>query len=311
MTFIAPDWKDELNYPSPETEKNLSFWAWQFLRRNKTYQAEWKEYADDLYSMAGRLPNVLPFVRTLCDEDFRKSEEAKSISNEAWNEMALIAEKQVEWLHFDPPLLPTETTFDDWMKRVSLLTESEVRFTAKAKAIGKKWGIGRVQNPARPVMNPGNKFSTSSTTIKYFVKNPHAGDENYLIQAFDMRLPVDVLRAKFEYILKYREKTIEAGRVNPYKGRPQRSLLLFSKYLRVLDAGDSGAKIPEIAKILLPEQDADGAKKVVRNWINAAKKIKTEDYHVLPAYTVMEKPTIKDIMLLPVGYGLERKIAPN
>lgn len=40
---MIPNWKNKEAYPLPETTSNQQ-WAWEFLRRNKDYQAEWHKY---------------------------------------------------------------------------------------------------------------------------------------------------------------------------------------------------------------------------------------------------------------------------
>lgn len=62
MTFVAPGWEIEANYPDPRKQSDLSVWAWEFLRRNKSYQAAWKEYVDRLYKIADRLPQLRPVL---------------------------------------------------------------------------------------------------------------------------------------------------------------------------------------------------------------------------------------------------------
>ena len=39
-----PDWKDSKNYPNPDEADN-SQWAWEFLRRNENYQADYQKYS--------------------------------------------------------------------------------------------------------------------------------------------------------------------------------------------------------------------------------------------------------------------------
>ena len=37
-----PDWRDSSQYLDPESTSRKQ-WAWEFLRRNRMYQAEWKK----------------------------------------------------------------------------------------------------------------------------------------------------------------------------------------------------------------------------------------------------------------------------
>ena len=63
MSFVAPDWRVESEYPSPDQNTGLSFWAWQFLRRNREYNADWNKYSASLNQMAARVPELWPVVR--------------------------------------------------------------------------------------------------------------------------------------------------------------------------------------------------------------------------------------------------------
>jgi hypothetical protein len=41
-----PDWRDPSSYPDPKNTSRTQ-WAWEFLRRNRSYQAEWKKVDED------------------------------------------------------------------------------------------------------------------------------------------------------------------------------------------------------------------------------------------------------------------------
>jgi len=45
-----PDWRDSSQYPDPESTSRKQ-WAWEFLRRNSSYQAEWKQQNEADYSV--------------------------------------------------------------------------------------------------------------------------------------------------------------------------------------------------------------------------------------------------------------------
>jgi hypothetical protein len=38
---MTADWRDPAKYPDPKTTKPVR-WAWEFLRRNPSYRADWE-----------------------------------------------------------------------------------------------------------------------------------------------------------------------------------------------------------------------------------------------------------------------------
>lgn len=285
MSFTSPDWRDASRYPTPDLIPDMSFWAWQFLRRNQAYQNDWSDYIDDLRSLVLREPKWIPFL-----------EKERHLAGMAWgvgtqatasNVMTLLSpfNQPIENVHVEPPALPSETTLDEWRSRV-LTNGTAWAIQPRVRALGAKWGLDWMQSPAADKLLRSNRFILNGHGPCFLGDlNPYVEDGDFASVAFDLRMPADVLRAQFELVLKVRQQRIAGRDLEPYQARPQRAQSSYSNYLRVLDAMSSGAKIDEIAASLQGHIYLEDAKKVVRNWIKAAEKLRDESYRILPVYS--------------------------
>jgi hypothetical protein len=288
MSFIPPNWRNASEYPSTEEHASLSFWAWQFLRRNKEYQAEWEGYVRALYQMAKRVPELLPFVRLTCDVEFRSSSEAKMLCSDrdALGKLEDLAGDQLEYIHMDPSPSPSEQTVGQYEERMERDGARGWSLTPKSFVLGEKWGLKYLENPSAESLGLLNGFLVNGASFRSIGHvNNYADDKNYIVPVFDMRLPVAVLRKQFEFLLSRRASNVKRGKVVPYGLRPDRQFSLYREYIRVLDAVDAGENNTDIATALLPHQDKEGSRKAVKNWSNAAEKIRKSDYQLLPAYS--------------------------
>lgn len=254
MPFTAPDWREESAYPKSGDDHNLSFWAWQFLRRNSTYQADWAEnlrIAADVGS---------PFASKVVESGHGCSD--------AENICAVSPLSELE-------------------QRLSLLN-AQSHIDERETRLAGKWGLVKFLDPASDDLPNWNGFSIDGGVITVLTHSvPDYRDDNYLTPQIDLRLSVEVLTAQFKTILAERERLINHRLIVPYTGRPQRAIHLYPHYLRVLDALTCGTTLSDIAAELLPRQDPDGAKKSVTNWKNAAVKIRDETYRMLPAFQII------------------------
>lgn len=265
MEFTAPDWLDANAYPSYESQTAPSFWAWQFLRRNKGYQAEWASYVASLEPMFERTPAW----RNELDSYYR----IKSPGGE------LARQESIEFWSCVPAVQPGEFTLDQYLKRGVAKISS---WQKKTYVLGKKWGIEELQSPGLDTLARGNRFLVSGATAVFIGHDRSKVDDvNYVLQQFDLRLPVAALEAQFALLLSERARRIDTGQVVARDGRL--ALAKYANYLRVLDAIDAGATSAEIAKVLLSHQDDSGAKQSVENWKKAAIKLRDENYRGLAA----------------------------
>lgn len=292
MSFIAPDWRDESNYPDPVKVQSLSLWAWEFLRRNPLYQAAWDGYVEKLRAVAVRLPEFAACVDWLiAGADVATLEEGELIERDRLCALVL---DQPELFYFDPPALPGET-IEDWGQRVAV-EERENELMPLDRFLGREWRLGRLVNPAWPYLSQSVRFLNSGTTLVFggartgqLRSKPSAHDHiftGYLFSPhFDLRLPEAVLRAQFSQILAIRANRIAASDFVPYSGRPEKSLPNFRNYLRTLDGLAADVKLTAIAERILPHySDAVGARKTVENWRKKAIKIRDVEYAQLPVY---------------------------
>jgi hypothetical protein len=252
MSFVAPDWKDESVYPAADIQKGLTFWAWQFLRRNPDYQNDWEEYADGLRAMVGRYRELEPFLRWRL-EPGNKDEQ---LSHEDSERLSGLAWKQPEYV----VVTPAGTSPRDLV-------------------LGPKWGLHALQNPALPKLYTPNRFLISGSQVG--AGSEHADSPNHYPVVFDLRMPADVLRSQFKAILGLRDELVKSKQITPYKGRPERSRDNFPNYLRVLDAQDAGAEVSEIANTMLDYMDPLDAKKTVHNWKKAAEEFRSSGYRTM------------------------------
>ena len=261
MLFTAPNWREESAYPRDSDNCSLSFWAWQFLRRNCAYQADWRELAEEMRLKAKSFPTLAGMLE---NDTWRYSRPDEAVGVITVNN-----------------LLPQ-------MQVSQLAAEACIR--SQAAAFAKKWGIEKIVSPMSSDMPHWSGFDTDGGRINILtVSVPDYRDENYLVPQIDLRYPVEVLEAQFKAILAERTRLIKHGRITPYTGRPQRARHLYPNYLRVLDALSGNETIAEIASVLLPHQDTENSKKTIQNWKNAAIKIRENTYRLLPAYQILKE----------------------
>lgn len=262
MSFTAPNWRDPDAYPSHEKHEDLSFWAWQFLRRNKKYQAEWADYVSSLAPLFKRSPESRTFfaIHSYIDASFFPS----------------LKEQPVEL--WDCALAPGETTILDYLKRAKTLR-------TKTAALGESWGLEELQSPGLEWLGRRGFIEKGPRASFIFHERDQAKieDPNYALLRFDLRLPVASLKQQFAFLLMERARRIDEGEVHPHDGRI--SLVKYVNYLRVLDAVDASATAAQIAEVLVPYQDKIGQKQTIENWKRAAVALREDGFRTLPAYT--------------------------
>lgn len=253
-----PDWKDPKAYPEPD-DLSLGQWAWQFLRRNPEYQADfakWRELRDGLDDPEGRLPTI--------DQD-------------------------LSFFVCDPPASDGET-YATYRKRVGNKWRSEISLYAH---LWEKYGL---RTGARFWLLPDPREDQQSVwfetlTIGYIPGIPDCreyvvGPEAFeVLVRFNLEWPIEVQLEKAQKILK-RERTYykKNDAFEPIEKRNR--LDKFQLYIRLLDAEVSGAEAGEMAAVLLPNRDNSypdyGADKNIRDGLKAAQKLRDRDYRFIP-----------------------------
>lgn len=116
---MQPDWQNASTYEYTET-LNLEGWAWEFLRRNPEYKAEWAEYLKK---------------KTKLEKIYGKIA--------SWKTKKLEAEPMA-W-HYDPPKNPGES---DHVWRMRCIAEGgNPDRTLIMKGLAKKWGLRQMHDP--------------------------------------------------------------------------------------------------------------------------------------------------------------------
>lgn len=277
MSFVAPNWKNKLEYPDPSIQKNLSFWAWEFLRRNISYQNAWREYVGTLREKVDRFPELEKFV------DHLISERPACQTNENGNFISLYS-KESHFISFSGPPFIGESV-EEWKVRIEELS-IEADSLKIDKLLGEPWGLGRIINPMTKYSISNVYWLKTGTALTRIVGSTKDFEGlNYFITPFDLRYPVDVLKSQFEAILRNREWLIKNNTIEKYNARPEKSLMNFGNYLRTLDALAEGVTIADIARHIFPNEDSEGAKKKVNNWKKRATIIMNEEYKIFPLYS--------------------------
>ncbi|WP_150621151.1 transcriptional regulator domain-containing protein [Pandoraea horticolens] len=293
MNIFLPDWTDESAYPDPaDNTFTLSEWAWQFLRRNEGYQADWIEYVRSLDALANRVPSLTDVCRLETDPAFRRSaagQAFRQLMDDGTGEEYDLVRDQVEWNHLSVAVLEGETSVTQVMRR-AIRDGLPWRRCSYSSWLGRKWGMRRMRHP-----NLGGgaaAFVRSGVGFRELgARNPFVGSIEYCTPVFDLRLPVDVLRAQFECVISKKMmmkrarkmESTDAECVEEVTTRPERQRQNFRRYLQVLDAQSSGVARAEIVRVLRSDAVGDSAK-TVRNWLIAAELLRDSAYLDLPLW---------------------------
>lgn len=292
MSFTAPDWRVESNYVDPKIELNLSYWAWEFLRRSPAYGASWAEFVANLRKLVPRLPDVENYINHIIDG----TPAAASIEQgEAFYEQTADAP---ELLHFSPEKSSGET-FEEWTVRASGL-DAPMSITPLDQFLAEKHNLDKLVNPALGYWAngfPRMRFRNSGLVVKQVVsggasvRRASLSDTfygNQMTIAFDLDSPDSVLVAQLQTALVAQRQRVRSE-VEPKDeaARPNGSLPLFRTYLRTLDARAAGIKHSVIGAAIVPhktlkQQDADA-----RNWENRALVLRDSLCIEMPAYEVI------------------------
>jgi hypothetical protein len=291
MSFVAPDWRVESNYADPKNETNLSFWAWEFLRRSPAYNASWAEYVASLCRMAQRLPDQADYIKHIIAGT---NAPVPIEQSEAFHEQAADA---LELMHFSPPRQGVET-FDEWAQRDR---EPGTRFccTPLDQYLGGKHQLENLVNPSLSFRAANGfarvQFKNSGLRVKHVV-NGRSPSSRATVQdmlwgsrmtlEFDLESPDTVLVAQLKAALKGQRLRIKNNAETVKKvARPKGSLTLFRTYLRVLDAMDAGCKPLEIVAEIEPHKDKEQQSDDIANWTKRAIELRDVQCVDLPAYT--------------------------
>lgn len=237
-----PDWQDDSAYPSNFEEWSVSQWAWEFLRRNKEYQADYAHYASIPAWLDGGTTGKLsgcPFA--------------------SWESM--------EFRYCDPPSLPGETGAEYEARMES--DEIAYEHMPLEEYLMEKWGLIHLIDPfatvddALDLFQPyGEHFNLPPWVVsipsEYDRKllgercpYPQDDDVCQITLRFDLRYSIDQQIEETKQLLIAMKEEIQPELIR--KSGPQKPKL--PVFLRTFDAITAGATHREIAEKLFPHLD--------------------------------------------------------
>lgn len=249
-----PDWADESAYPDASHSSRL--WAWEFLRRNLEYQADYQRFTS--------VPSTVI------------ADDGVSVWSAKWSGTFSVDE-DTKFFHCDPPALPGET-----------VSEYEQRHSGKEfilenleEHLLKKWGVSTLNDPAGEDISMGgygDGFGLPPHFLEFESESDVPFDDplrfeggggggrrvtlrcgpdavtdhlSHLFVRFDARYPLDRQIEEVRSLYESRRRLLEEhsfALVNPVG--PQLSRL--RGYLRIFDAKWHGATHREIARKMYP-----------------------------------------------------------
>lgn len=252
---FPPDWKDPSAYPDPET-LTLQQWAWEFLRRNPDYQADYE----------------------------------KVINLPEWYPTILLSNPKLENYICDPAAYPDES-FEAYKKRCE-----EKGLDYKVQWLGhfysEKWGLKcSLPNPEddQPIdleFEPIEPVRVLDISTEFMVDEDgfiiwREDKEGHLILTFDLTKPTKTLLKQAEQHIKRHKEPLFGKRKESFRFH----VANFKKYIRLLDAEAQGAEIPEMASEIFSEVENEypdfiGSQRV-RDSLEAARKLRNHTYRYL------------------------------
>ena len=227
------DWTNPDLYPTGN-EVLPERWAWEFLRRNPEYRADFQKMTSELATLASNVPT----------ENTNWLERAPNWKLNVYEPHPLLGESLKSWR----------------LRCVTLGVYPQV--TPRKQWYAKRWHLHRMVDPDEtfgnairfePLAYP--KAVTWEGVGDYF-----AGDEEnfslrlpYVVLAFDLSKPIKQQLTKAEHFLQAKKKQAKALNIKRSSNRQQN----FPTYLRVLDALGAGVKPKQIADELFPHKNKD------------------------------------------------------
>jgi hypothetical protein len=244
----VPNWRDAAAYTRSFIEEKIStdlriedwplqVWVWEFLRRNKEYQADYKRFA--------ALPTYYP--------GGGKTSKLSGRSASREDDTAL--------RYCEPPALPGETV-GQYRDRLgtSIITEIPIESHLMIK-----WCITNIPYPARDdgyfilvpdIEMPPHWLQIEGVDATGYIPPMPAPDEiHHVTLRFDLRYSIDKQLEKAKEYFKFQQEYLKeiGGETDLIRATgPQFHKLPF--YLRAFDAHNAGAKLDEIGEILFPEK---------------------------------------------------------
>jgi len=261
-----PDWQKSSDYP-PANEKNRRRWAWEFLRRNPEYQADYIKIQSH------------PLLKgNLSEREIKKFPEC---------------------FVFDPPLKKREN-FKEWAKRIKNgKKKGKIKLLRKKLSEKYKLGIPFLPNPLDPLCRQA-RLGDDMPGYQVLFRGPYSistgiindlgeVEAHHSVIKFDLRDPIKKILQTAERELNrtkshlLKEKII----VENKKADKRFELEKLQFFLRIWDARSINIGHDEIADKL--SADVEKVKNIKeefheqtsRNWLRSANKIVEKRYYFL------------------------------
>jgi len=282
-----PDWRKKEDYAYTK-KLDGNGWAFEFLRRNEEYQADYQ------------------FVTDVYQELEQKYGQLDSKTKAKWYADLLY------WHHI--PSLLADEGYDEWLHRIASQGMEPQRI-ALTQYIMSKWGlVKQLPDPSKPA-DPAPSFSPTGPFPlfpdyeqigEYFEGDypkigsngemdwssgagPYAQKYGYAIVVYNLELPLESQLAaaapRVTGIQKLQKKQKHIDPLIPYTLDNVRKI--FKRYLRLIDGKASGATHGELAKTIFPEKDNTASTgyngtKSVSDSLKAAKRLVQTRYLIIP-----------------------------
>ncbi len=318
--FIAPDWRDASQYPDPN-KATPSRWAWEFLRRNQSYQADWDYFAALIQETAEKHPETKAYVgwwlirtpdaQTELRGRFKTDESYSAYIN---NSYSTIFDDRENSLNVFTPSRNKSETYKDYRARLLIEGVSKCSRCPMASALGKTWGLKDIHPPqsdtveffgANFTKKLGSGFFMPGIDQRDFLRlfseekrceaatvllndmGEQLGKPELETITFDLTMPLD---EQVEGALRWL-KAVMRFRATNKEIRPiaqqQYQVGLYAQYLRAYDANLKSVKPSEVAKVLRPNdknntENGYGASTKISSWVKRAEELVAKDYRFIP-----------------------------
>ncbi len=327
-TICRADWRDASQYPNATNTSPVK-WAWEFLRRNPDYSADWDRVAMALRAVAQRRPDMAGYVECL----IKDSPDDWKLFKRDYVGPPSLEQAEIEWYEaidtaeemqvYRPPRNDGET-HAEYVQRVASYQTEPLQI-----ALGAKWQLSFMASPANPSSDlfrveflPRQSLGVSLPNLdhRYLKKRlqrpewlafcersileqgdkfPGMGTlaQEHIAVSFDLRYP---LKSQFEAAQRWLEskqnRMVKRGHIETAKAHKKQPRE-WVNYLRALDADADGIEAGDIVKVLLPgeaKQDtySNGyaPRKKVEAWIAAGRDLAQDGYKVIALIPGQKRP---------------------
>lgn len=247
-----PNWRSLAEYPGNSNAQ----WAWEFLRRNPSYRADWARYS--------ALPERIKSGRgsVSCDEP----------------------RARIAWFDLDPPPKPRETL---WKYKRRVGNKYTVR--PLCSALAEKYGIDHMADPGRAELWPSLRWNVD----RWHFISQHTKKADYPVNVaagglwlkFNLAWPIEANLKRAKRALELFRDSFQSQhpKLIVRKRKLEKRRDLYRTYLQLLDAEEAGASHDEMAAALFPHipntyQAGYKGRGKVKDDLTAAKRLRDGDY---------------------------------